>query len=57
VQARSAAVDPGRTLLLDTNFTNNSRALEPRADVAASKWTLKWMVWLQDALLSWGMLA
>jgi hypothetical protein len=57
VEARSAAVDPDRTLLLDINFTNNSRTLRPRADVAASRWTLKWMVWLEDALLSWGMLA
>jgi hypothetical protein len=57
VRARSAVVDPRRTLLLDTNYTNNSRTLEPRAAAASTKWTLKWMVWLQDALLSWGLFA
>ncbi len=54
---RSAEVDPTRTLLLDMNFTNNSRTLQPRADEASRKWTLRWMVWLQDALLTWGLFA
>jgi hypothetical protein len=54
---RSAEVDPARTLLLDLNFTNNSRTLQPRGDEAARKWTLRWMVWLQDALLTWGLFA
>ena len=56
-RGRSAVVDPNRTLLLDTNFTNNSRTLAPLAGAAATKWSLKWMVWLQDALLSWGLFA
>lgn len=54
---RSAVADPTRTLLLDMNFTNNSRTLQPRGDEAARKWTLRWMVWLQDALLTWGLFA
>lgn len=57
VRARSAVVDPDRQLVLDTNFTNNSQTLSPRAAAAATKWSLKWMVWLQDALLTWGLLA
>jgi Peptidase family M1 domain len=52
-QALSAQVDPGRILLLDVNTTNNSRTLEPRGPTAATKWSVKWMVWLQDCLLSW----
>jgi hypothetical protein len=56
VRARSAVVDPGRVLLLDVNYTNNSRTLEPRAAVAARKWTLKWLVWLQDVLLTYALL-
>jgi hypothetical protein len=48
----SAQVDPERVLLLDVNYTNNSRTLEPAASAAATKWTLKWMVWLQDLLLN-----
>jgi hypothetical protein len=54
---KSVVVDPERKLLLDINFTNNSRTSAPRASDAARKWTLKWMVWLQDALLSFGFLA
>jgi hypothetical protein len=52
VRAVSAQVDPERRLLLDTNFTNNSRTLEPQTERAATKWALRWMVWLQDLLLT-----
>ena len=53
----SAQVDPNRVLLLDVNYTNNSKTLEPRGSAAATKWSLTWMVWLQDCLLSWAALA
>ena len=53
----SAAVDPERVLLLDINYTNNSRTLSPKAGEAATKWALKWMVWLEDALLAWAFFA
>lgn len=56
VRAVSAQVDPERVLLLDTNYTNNSKTLEPAADRAATKWSLRWMVWLQDLLLTWAFL-
>jgi hypothetical protein len=56
-QAVTTAVDPGRVLLLDVNFTNNSRTLEPQADQASLKWTLKWMVWMQDLMLTYGFFA
>ena len=52
-RAVSAQVDPERVLLLDTNYTNNSVTLEPQADRAATKWSLRWMVWLQDLLMTW----
>ena len=54
--AISAHVDPERVLLLDVNYTNNSRSLASKGRLAATKWSLKWMVWLQDALLSWAFL-
>ena len=54
VKAATAVVDPNRVLLLDVNYTNNSRTLTPRASEAATKWSMKWMVWLEDALLSYG---
>jgi hypothetical protein len=52
----SAQIDPDRVLLLDVNITNNSMTLEPKAEAAATKWSLTWMVWLQDCLLSWAAL-
>lgn len=55
-RAVSAQVDPDQVLLLDTNFTNNSFTTEPRNDAAATKWSLTWMVWLQDQLLTWAFL-
>ena len=53
-RATHVVVDPERTLLLDVNYTNNSAAIVSQAERAASKWSLKWMVWLQDLMLTWG---
>ena len=53
----SAQVDPNRVLLLDVDYTNNSRTLEPKGATAATKWSMAWMVWLQGCLLSWVALA
>ena len=50
----NVVVDPDRVLLLDTNRANNSYTTKPSADAAAQKWMLKWMVWLQDALTTYG---
>jgi aminopeptidase N len=56
-QAVAAHVDPERVLLLDVDYTNNSKSLAPSGRSAATKWSLAWMIWLQDALLSWAFLA
>ena len=53
VKAVSVQIDPERVLLLDTNYTNNSRVLEPATEAAATKWSLRWMVWLQDLLMTY----
>jgi aminopeptidase N len=55
-RARSVQVDPKRILMLDVNYTNNSRTLQPRGPEAAWKWSLKWMVWLEDTLLTYASL-
>jgi hypothetical protein len=55
-QADYVVVDPARTLLLDVNYTNNSYSTRPQTGAASQKWMLKWMVWLQDALLTYGYL-
>jgi len=47
-------VDPERVLLLDVNYTNNSRTTQPRRNEASLKWSLKWMVWLQDLMVTYG---
>lgn len=52
-RAASAQVDPERVLLVDVNYTNNSYTLKPKAAEAARKWSLVWMVWLQDLLLTY----
>ena len=51
-RATSAEVDPQRALLVDANYTNNSRTLEPRSGEASTKWALTWMVWLQDLMVT-----
>ncbi|MDZ7294099.1 MAG: M1 family metallopeptidase [candidate division KSB1 bacterium] len=48
-QVLSAEVDPSHKVLLDVNFTNNSRYREPETG-AALKWTVRWMTWLQHLL-------
>ena len=55
VRAVSAQVDPEHVLLLDRNYTNNSATLTSDAAMRASrKWSLTWLVWLQDHLLTYG---
>ena len=50
----SAEVDPAQILLLDVNRTNNSATFHPAASRAATKWSLAWLIWLQDHLLTYG---
>ncbi|MEO6213828.1 MAG: M1 family metallopeptidase [Vicinamibacterales bacterium] len=54
VRAAYAQVDPDRVLLLDVDTTNNSATLKPQARAAARKWSLAWLLWLQDHLLTYG---
>jgi len=54
---RSATIDPGEVLLLDTNRTNNSRMRVPAGPEAATKWAARWALWLQDLLLTYATLA
>ncbi len=52
-----AVVDPERVLILDLDYTNNSRRLDSRATFPAVKWAARWLVWLQDLLLAFGTFA
>jgi hypothetical protein len=49
----SAQVDPRRVLLLDTSYTNNSRTLDSRGAEASLGWAARWMVWLQDLMVTY----
>ena len=49
--------DEGTVLVLDANYTNNSRSLAPQTAEASLKWALSWMVWLQQLMLSYGFFA
>lgn len=55
-RAASVTVDPRHVLLLDVNRTNNTMTMAPRAREAATAWSLRWLVWLQDLLLTYGLL-
>lgn len=53
-RAESAEVDPGRVLLLDRHRGNNGVTLDPGpARTAANRWSARWMIWLEDALLTY----
>jgi hypothetical protein len=54
VRAVAAQVDPDRVLLLDVDYTNNTRSLAPKTGAATRKWSLAWLIWLQDHLLTYG---
>jgi hypothetical protein len=54
-RATQAVIDPDRVVLLDVNMTNNGRTLAPQAAPAARKWTIKWIIWLQDVMLTYAM--
>jgi Peptidase family M1 domain len=56
-RAGTVQIDPQRVLLLDVNYTNNSATLDPAADIAARKWSLAWLVWLQDLLVTYAAFA
>ena len=49
----SVVVDPDAVLLVDINRTNNSWTLEPAAAQAATRWSARWAMWLQDLLLTY----
>ncbi len=53
-RATLAQVDARRVLLLDVDHTNNSRTVQPHADEASLKWSLTWMVWLQELMITYG---
>jgi len=55
--AQTASVDPDGFLLLDRNRSNNGMSLDTQsARTAANRWTARWLVWFEDALLTYASL-
>jgi hypothetical protein len=50
--AIGAELDPNRAWLLDRNLLNNSRVPPRDSNVPIAKWMARWIVWLQDAMLT-----
>jgi hypothetical protein len=55
-RAVSATIDPDRTLVLDVHMANNSRMIPPHNGTAATRWAARWMIWLENALLTFSAL-
>jgi hypothetical protein len=53
VGVTTVEVDPDRVLLLDVNVTNNSWTSQPKAEAAARKWSVRWLTWVEELLLSY----
>jgi hypothetical protein len=49
-----AVVDPDGVLALDLLPSNNSREVEPQAELPAWKWAARWTVWFEDFLSTFG---
>ena len=50
-------VDPARVLLLDLDTTNNTWTARPSGADAARHWSLRWLIWLQNVLLTYAFVA
>lgn len=50
--AIEARLDPDRVWLLDRNPLNNARVQPRHTNVPVTKWMARWVVWLQDAVLT-----
>jgi hypothetical protein len=49
----SVEIDPARVLLLDINMTNNSWTAKPQTAGAIKRWSLRWVTWAEEVLLSY----
>lgn len=52
VPATFARLDPQGTLVLDPTRTDHTRRATPATNVPIAKWVARWVVWMQDAMLT-----
>jgi hypothetical protein len=50
----SVRLDPGRVWLLDQDYANGEYLRVRSTNVPVVKWVARWLVWLQDAMLTYG---
>jgi hypothetical protein len=55
--AVSAHLDPDRVVLLDVNYLNNAKVAPVPTNAPVGKWMARWMVWMQNTMLSYGLFA
>ena len=55
--AVAAHLDPDRVVVLDANYLNNAIVPPVSTNAPIRKWTARWMVWMQNTLLSYGFFA
>ncbi len=51
--AAAVRLDPQRVLLLDASYLDDVQRARPVANVPVAKWVAQWLVWLQDAMLTY----
>lgn len=54
--AVEAYLDPERKLLLDEDYLDNRRLAKPSHNIDVAKWTARWVMWLQNAMLTYAAL-
>lgn len=55
--ATAAHLDPKRVMVLDNNYLNNAIVAPAATNVPVAKWMARWMVWMQNAVLTYGFFA
>ena len=55
--ATAAHLDPERVLVLDANYLNNAIVPASPTNAPVGKWLARWIVWMQNAALSYGFFA
>lgn len=55
--AIAAHLDPERILLLDANYLNNAIVAPSATNAPVGKWMARWIVWMQNTMLSYGFFA
>lgn len=55
--ATAAHLDPERVLLLDANYLNNAIVPASPTNAPVGKWVARWIVWMQNTMLSSGFFA